>query len=124
MQYIKTSVKSEPAKLIELLKRFHSPQMKPYNMILSIIGGDIEFQDGKSIVILSKIAASIPPSHVDGLIVLTSGYFYGFTQYIASKIKQRAKPLLGRKYVLIGMPAWNDILYKEKLTVQNGVRYQ
>lgn len=91
-------------------------------MILSIIGGDIEFQDGKSIVILSKIAASIPPSHVDGLIVLTSGYFQGFTQYIASKIKERAKPLLGRKYVLIGMPAWKDLLHKRKLIKNDRVR--
>ncbi|RDD36732.1 Transient receptor potential cation channel subfamily M member 3 [Trichoplax sp. H2] len=84
-------------------------------MILSVIGGDIEFQDARSIVLLSKIASSIPPPHVDGLIVVTSGYYYGYTQYIATKVKERAKPLLGRKYVLIGMPTWKDILNNKLL---------
>lgn len=85
--------------------------------MLSIIGGDVEIQDSRSIVLLSKIAASIPPPHVDGLIVVTSGYHAGYTQYIASEINGRSKPIQGRKYKLIGMPTWNDLSGKDNLLV-------
>lgn len=92
--------------------------------MLSIIGGDIELQDSRSIVLLSKIAASIPPPHVDGLIVVTSGYYTGYTQYIASQINGRSKPLQGRKYKLIGMPTWNDLAGKDTLLIgADGVSY-
>ncbi|RDD36726.1 Transient receptor potential cation channel subfamily M member 1 [Trichoplax sp. H2] len=116
-EYVKTSVNSNASDLVDMLKTFYSSEFKSSNLILSIIGGDIELQDSRSIVLLSEIAASIPPPHVDGLIVVTSGYYCGYTQYIASKIKERSKPLLGRKYKLIGMPTWDDLINKEILSV-------